>query len=359
MKRILIVEDDNSTRRQLAQLFRFENFDVCEAPDGRAGVELAMTATPDLVVCDIMMPVLDGFGVLQALREHPATALVPFIFLTAKVESKDLRFGMNQGADDYITKPFDPDVLLASVRQRLSRRERQLGEARRQAEEVSLAAASTIPREILGCLEHIESVTSLLTLKTDGVEPQAAEMRRAVQQELERLRRMVRRLNLYAQLPQLYARRFEQASAEGESQADLVISREARAIAKEWARPQDLRFSAAPTTLPMKEEFLAVMTQELVGNAFKFSPPGTPVSVAGIPEDGCWVLVVSDSGPGMTPGQVSQVGAFRQFWNGEGRPCGLGLGLALVQGLARLHGGEVVIEGTGGGTRVSLMLPEA
>ena len=106
MQKILIIEDDRATRKLASQVLRFEGFEVLEAANGRLGVEQAISCVPDLIVCDIMMPELDGFGVLRALRENPLTALTPFIFLTAKSKSEDRRQGMDEGADDFISKPF-------------------------------------------------------------------------------------------------------------------------------------------------------------------------------------------------------------------------------------------------------------
>src|SRR5664279_1047227 len=124
MHRILIIEDDSSTRKLMAQVFRFEGFETLEAANGKLGVTSAINSVPDLIVCDIMMPELDGFGVLQALRDDPRTTMMPFIFLTALVASHDCRHGMEEGADDYITKPYNPAALVDSVRRRLEKRRR-------------------------------------------------------------------------------------------------------------------------------------------------------------------------------------------------------------------------------------------
>ncbi len=100
---------------------RLEKFHPLPAENGRIGVELAKQARPDLILCDVMMPELDGYGVIAALRADPATQAVPFIFLTAKGEKPDIRAGMNLGADDYLTKPVAKADLLAGIRSRLTR----------------------------------------------------------------------------------------------------------------------------------------------------------------------------------------------------------------------------------------------
>ena len=119
--KILLIEDQAPMRRNLALMLELEGYEVLTAENGRRGVEQAMAHRPDLVLCDVMMPELDGFGVVQTLRDHPATATVPFVFLTARGERGDVRLGMNFGADDYLTKPVIRDDLLAAVEARLAR----------------------------------------------------------------------------------------------------------------------------------------------------------------------------------------------------------------------------------------------
>ena len=123
MKTILIIEDEPEMRRNLATLLRLEGFQVLTAENGRVGLQLAQRDPPELVLCDVMMPELDGHGVLKALRDDPATMNVPFIFLTAKGEKADLRSGMNLGADDYLTKPVARADLLSAVEARFKRQE--------------------------------------------------------------------------------------------------------------------------------------------------------------------------------------------------------------------------------------------
>ena len=121
MKKILVIEDEPEMRRNLATILRLENFQPLTAENGRVGLESVRTHKPDLILCDVMMPELDGYGVIAALRADPETVSIPFIFLTAKGEKPDIRAGMNLGADDYLTKPVGKADLLAAIRSRLER----------------------------------------------------------------------------------------------------------------------------------------------------------------------------------------------------------------------------------------------
>jgi DNA-binding NarL/FixJ family response regulator len=125
MKKILVIEDEPEMRRNLTTVLRLEQFQPLAAENGRVGVDVAKKEKPDLILCDIMMPELDGHGVLQALQADPELSLIPFIFLTAKGEKEDLRNGMNLGADDYLTKPVAKADLLEAIDARLRRAEQQ------------------------------------------------------------------------------------------------------------------------------------------------------------------------------------------------------------------------------------------
>src|SRR3989337_2620295 len=118
-KKILLIEDNKEMRENTAEILELANYDVVTAQNGKEGVEFTKREKPDLIICDIMMPELDGYGVLHLLTKSDETAAIPFIFLTAKAERSDLRKGMEMGADDYVTKPFDDIELLNAVESRL------------------------------------------------------------------------------------------------------------------------------------------------------------------------------------------------------------------------------------------------
>lgn len=121
MSNILLIEDNKEVRENTAEILELAGYVVTTAADGKKGVEAVNMSTPDLIICDIMMPVLDGYGVLHMLSKNENTANIPFIFLTAKAERSDMRKGMEMGADDYITKPFDKTELLKAVESRLKK----------------------------------------------------------------------------------------------------------------------------------------------------------------------------------------------------------------------------------------------
>lgn len=121
MTKVLVIEDEMGVRENVLELLEAENFEAIEAENGKIGLQKAISEVPDLILCDLMMPEMDGYSVLTALREEPTTATIPFIFLTAKAGKVNFRQGMDLGADDYITKPFTRAELLSAILSRLSR----------------------------------------------------------------------------------------------------------------------------------------------------------------------------------------------------------------------------------------------
>jgi DNA-binding NarL/FixJ family response regulator len=160
MKKILVIEDQPQMRRNLLLILQREGFDAAGAVNGREGVQMAMADPPDLILCDIMMPELDGYGVLDALRADAVTSDVPFIFLTAKGQRVDQRAGMDYGADDYLTKPLMREELLNAINARLKRQE--LQEQRQ--------------REKIAAMKFQPNFTSPVPLESAGITPREAEV---------------------------------------------------------------------------------------------------------------------------------------------------------------------------------------
>lgn len=150
VKRILVVEDQPAMRRNLLTMLEMEGFRPIGAENGREGIELARRERPDLILCDVMMPEVDGYGVLQAVRSDPEIGQTPFIFLSARGEKLEVRMGMNLGADDYLTKPAGVEELLAAIDARLQRHEATLAHHKARAAGFNPDFSSPTPLEPLG-----------------------------------------------------------------------------------------------------------------------------------------------------------------------------------------------------------------
>ncbi len=364
MSTILVIEDDEAIRENLVDLLEAEGYKVISAVNGHSGVQLAQEHLPDLILCDILMPELDGYGVYWELRQDPTTAIIPFIYLTAKATPADLRAGMALGADDYLTKPFTRDEVLRAIATRLAKRATVVRHFQSKMDELRQSMARMLPHELRTPLTGILGFSSVLiedyaTLPPDEIRGIAESIHRAGQ----RLYRLVQKFLLYAEL-ELIARDPEQVQALWRSRVTstaLFIENVARQKALEAKRNADLVLDLQDGPAQVAESYLIFMLEELLENAFKFSPAGTPVQVSSrIADEGTLVITITDRGRGMTPQQIAGVDAYVQFERRRYEQQGPGLGLAIARRVAELHGGKLTIESVPGQqTTVRVVLPMA
>lgn len=360
MAHILVIEDDKPTRYQISKLLSLEGYEVSGAEDGIIGIEMANETRPDLIVCDIMMPNLDGYGTLLRMRENPKTRLIPFIFLTAKSQVDDLRKGMELGADDYLTKPVSPPSLFNSISRRLEKRAHQLEEAERKKEELSLELAISIPSEIEDSIQRIVSLGNIMALKYSKADKQALEICNSLNNETYSLKRYIRRIDLFGKLPTLYANRFDEGIIDHRSiqaSAERAV-KSAQISATRLSRGGDLRIHVPEHPLHIDEQYLEIIVDELISNAFEASIEGSKVDLDIVSEDDMLTISVSDSGSGLDDTRIEQLQSFSKFGQLTQGAHRLSLGIPLVQGITRLHGGEFSLESKPeGGLVANVFLP--
>jgi len=347
MKRVLVIEDTPAIREETLVALGYEGFEAVGAENGRVGVKLAQEYAPDVIVCDIMMPELDGYGVLRALREIPSTATIPFIFLTAKTDKADLRQGMELGADDYLTKPFMAMELIAAINARLEKQSVVVRQSEKKLDALRGNLASALPAELRTPLSSIISSSELLIELGRTLEHEALlEIYRGIQGSASRLRRLIENYLLYTRI-ELLAADPAQIGVCRRSRCDYAqeLLREcATQAARRAQREADLMLDLSPAAANIADEDLARLATELLDNAFKFSPAGTAVRVTSATAGTRFVLTVHDQGRGMTPEQISRVGAYMQFDRAVLEQQGTGLGLIISKRLAEVHGGSLTIE---------------
>ncbi|MDL5047253.1 response regulator [Oscillatoria amoena NRMC-F 0135] len=363
MQKILVIEDEFEIRENITELLHAQNFQVIAVENGIKGVTAAQTHIPDLIICDISMPELDGYRVLEALRHEPITASIPFIFLTAFVEKSNTRKGMELGADDYLTKPCTPGELLSAIAARLAKqatRDRQQSE---KLEELRQSIILSLPHELRTPLNGILASSELLLMHFD--QPEDADTREMI--ELinisgKRLYRLIQNFLLYAELELIAAspEQIKALQAHSTPCAEALVTEKAVYQAQQVHRQPDLELELEDAYLQISPTRLMKIVDELVDNAFKFSVPGTPVKVACQVSQGIFTLSVSDKGRGMKPEQLMQIGAHMQFDRKLYEQQGSGLGLAIAKRLAELHGGSLSIESVPAEqTTVTVKLPLA
>lgn len=354
--KVLVIEDDARWRSLVELSLEGEGHIVLTATDGLAGLALA-TGKPDVILCDVEMPRLNGYAVLEALRQQPELRTIPFIFLTARSARSDQRKGMVLGADDYITKPFEPHELVESIAGVLAKRETLSERLKHYTDEYQREMAAPWAHELLTPLNGILGIAAMLESEAGSIQPaDLRDLARSISQSARRQQALAHKLLQYFQLQQLREANWSDPAAAMEAGAGLEY--EVIGVAERLSRSADLCHDCAPAAVRISPAWLHVAAGELVENAFKFSPAGTPVTVYGRIIDGRYHIEVTDRGPGMTSGAIGQIAAFRQFDRARQEQQGLGLGLAIVTHIAALHHAPLDFEsGPGGmGLRVILAL---
>lgn len=359
---ILLIEDDDNLRAGLVDRLELHGYQVLAGEDGLAGIALAKEHHPDLILCDIMMPGISGYGVMEAVQEDPATADIPFIFMSAKAERSDIRAGMKLGADDYLCKPVAKEELLGAIESRLERSAQMRRHAMHEMGELKTDLANSLSHEFLTPISGILGPARLL--ETVGDDPDANEVRTMgcyIRVSAERLHGLIRRFMMYSDLL-MNSTPFGvvQSHEPGIAPVKATVLNAAEKVAKDWKRAADLRLTVVSGAVLVPCTLLGAVAEALVDNAFKFSKAGTSVEVSTRFHEGVFQLQVSDQGRGMSPSQIEGVSAFRQFDRRRYEQQGIGLGLAIVSLICRRHGGDLKVESQiGHGCRVTVGFPEA
>ncbi|GAB4354978.1 MAG: hybrid sensor histidine kinase/response regulator [Cyanophyceae cyanobacterium] len=364
MTTILVIEDAPDVREIIVDILEAEQFEVLDAPNGQVGIDLAIAHRPDLILCDVMMPEVDGYGVLSTLRDRAELATVPFIFLTAKATKADRRQGMELGADDFLTKPFTRTELLGAIATRLQKQAAITQRAEQKLDELRSSIALSLPHELRTPLNGIIATSQLLKDMWEELDPaDLMELLDDIHTSGHRLYRLIQNFLLYAEL-ELIARDGERRSALQRLTVEGPEEVIAQAIAthmqqqRQSDREGDVELLLEPGwRVQISDSALAKVATELLDNALKFSTVGQPVQVIGRALGDRYGLIVCDHGRGMTPDQIENVGAYQQFDRRLYEQQGSGLGLSIVQQMMKLHGGTLAIESVPGEwTRVTVTL---
>ncbi|HIK10551.1 MAG TPA: response regulator [Oscillatoriaceae cyanobacterium M33_DOE_052] len=361
MKTILVIEDDDRVRENILDLLEAEEYQALAAPNGIEGVQKATQYLPDLIICDVMMPELDGYGVIQALRKNEATATIPFIFLTAKAEKTDTRKGMELGADDYLTKPFTLEELLKAISARLEKQTAIERESDKKLQQLRQNLVHAMPHELRTPLNGIISYSQMLMEECQEMDrAEIQEMAEGIYQSGQRLYRLVQNYLLYAEI-ELISNDKERLKIlrAGIGAATLsTIATSANKAAKKFDRLADLRLDLADAPAAISAVHLHKIVEELVDNACKYSTEGSTILVLGIAAEKIYTLSVSNLGRGMSPEQIASLGAYIQFERKLYEQQGSGLGLTIAKRLAELYQGRLMIDSIAGDyTTVSVILP--
>lgn len=360
MQKILVIEDTPDVRNLITDTLKFNGFEAVSAEDGEAGIQLALTHLPDLILCDVQMPRKDGFQVLADLRGRTATATIPFVFLTGQADKFHMRQGMNLGADDFLAKPFMLQELMAAVSARLKKHKTITARSDQKLSELRDSISLALPHELMTPLNGIIGFSSILITDHASLSStDVSEFAQHIHESAQRLQRVIENFLLYSQIELTAADPGKLAAlrqAEPVTTKDFIESvaqRRAAAAKRSGDVTVELTESCVQIPYPKLEKIVA----EIVDNALKFSNPGTAVLVQGRADGPAYRLRVTDHGRGLTPEQITALGAHMQFERKFYEQQGSGLGFAIARRLTEVHGGSISVVSANGSTTVELRFP--
>lgn len=353
---IIIIEDDQSIRENLQEILETYDYTVRSFPDGAQGLKAIQEQVPDLVVCDIMTPFMDGFEVLKNLKSKQETANIPFIFLTAKVERSDQRRGMEMGADDYIVKPFTSGEILNAIDIRLKKQKNTAHKIQDELFNKLNALAKINSHEYNTPLNGIIGLSTALEESVDRLsKAEIVEIAQAVKSSAKRLHRTFKNFILYVLL-----QKGELSSQEMEVDGEWInhyVSTTLSAKALKFNRSNQIKFHSeinGNLSMQVPSDYLCYVIEELIWNALKFSASGTEVSVGIAGGTNGVKITISNATPNTS--FFEKVEPFKQFDREIQEQQGSGLGLYLSKKIAEIYGWQIQTNRQAGQISISLMI---
>jgi len=360
MKKILVIDDAEFILDSTAVLLGFEGYEVVTACDGVEGLKMAFQHSPDLILCDISMPNLDGYGVVEELRKHEKTLTTPFIFLTAFTEKSNMRLGMEKGADDFLVKPYSRDELIAAIEAQWKKHSNIEKQVQEKVDVVGKNVTYALPHEFRTVLNQVVGSARFLLANPDNIQPaEIVELSNDIISSAQRLLKITENFLIYV--------RIESIVSSLEKKRQLLNNRTdepcatlydiANTSAYNLGRVEDLDIKNLidQITIKMSTETFHKVVDELIDNAIKFSEPGTKIVINSWLEEEYLYITIEDKGRGMSKEQINNIGAYVQFERTMYEQQGVGLGLIIAKRFVEIHDGKFYIESQEGlGTKIML-----
>lgn len=355
MTQILIIEDDADLLFLLQSILELHQFTVRTAENGAQGLEQILREHPDLIICDVDMPRLDGFSLLAWLQHNAPPMTIPFMFMTGRSDRQNMRQGMELGADDYLVKPFSESELLGAISAQLSKKAtlKQLEvEQKQKLDRLKNQIITTLPHEFNTPLNGILLSLGFMQEELEQLtHEEIRELLEAIRCSTQRLHHLTKNFLLYAQLEIVNSdpeRRKAFCAATMLSSPANLFADVARQRAIALNRGTDLTIQCpsevGDTAIRITDSLWITVAEELIDNALKFSAPGSPVKISCVRDENWLILQISNQGQGMRPDQITNIGACNQFDRAIYGQQGAGLGLIITKRIVELHGGHLSIQ---------------
>lgn len=342
--KILVIDDEEDYRNVITMALQSADFEIISATNGLDGLAAAKIYAPDLILCDVNMPKMDGHTLLKMLKEESEFAGIPFIFLTGNSGKSDLRKGMQLGADDYLTKPFTTEELITAVEARLTKKKKLKKFYESQFDDIKTNIVHTLPHEFRTPLNGILGFSQVLYEESGLSEDEVQKIGVMIHKSGQRLHRLLENMILFGQM-QLWIHdqdKIDEMRRESSSLLDIVQSVAVKKSA-DHERPGAVRVSLSDSHLKISSIFLTKIFEEIVDNGLKFSEAGAIVHISSEDKGSLLQITISDEGRGMSEEQINRISGFQQFERGYYEQQGAGLGLVIAKTLTEFHGGSLSI----------------
>lgn len=358
--KILIIEDEKEIRENISKIFELSEYIVYSADNGKTGLLNAKQNNPDIIICDVMMPEMDGITFLNMLHNDPEMSSIPVIFLTASKSESDIKEGLKYGADIFINKPFDIDDLISAVENRIQKRRQNIKIYEEKINILQSNLSKSLPHEIRTPMNAILGYSDFL-IKNYKIldEFDRLDIYKEINNSGKRLQRILDNFLTFANLNNLLNSKDEviKYRAMQIDNIDLSIEEIVKFKLYEFGRLDDLEIQLVEGNVVINEIFLSKLLEELIDNCIKFSDTGDKISVTSWISDGIYNIIIYDEGIGLTDNQLKMIDAYIQFDRNTLEQQGTGLGLAIVKRIIDLFDGDISIDSIKGEfTRIHITL---
>lgn len=337
MKKILVIEDEQDIRDSIQEIVEMAGYKVTPIANGAAGIKALMHNPFDLIICDIMMPEMDGFSLLTALKKDP-NFVTPFIFLTAKVQSNDLRTGMNLGADDYLHKPFKRKDLLNAIETRLSKNEKLNQLQSQKAALLEKTIELMVGHEFKNPMNGIINFNTLIAENAISLNNEKLQsLCSYLQISAERLINTYDKINTYYTLQKAQA--LNEIQEEGIPDPHQIID-VIKMVMLKYDRAKDLDYTEPKQPL-FFSKLIHTAVKELIENACKFSEKGTPICIHIFEDNTGKRIHIGNHTKHTTAAALNKYRLFEQHHREVAEQQGLGIGLAITKLIASIHKGSI------------------
>ena len=350
--KILLVDDEVNLRETIAELLIHENYCVKIASNGKDALNILDSWIPDLIISDIMMPVMDGNDFHEIIKENANLSSIPFIFITAKSEENQMRKYLLQGADDFLAKPFKIKELVHVVKNKIDR----FNKIKNANSNIYIGGKNRFSHEINTPLNGILSSINLLIENDDFNKEDLLTFYESIKISGERLNKTMQNIMFFQSIKNNTIKYYTDSQT---CIQNVFFNTQNKLLEVYPNQEERIHFEFEKADLKISKEHLELVLFELIDNALKFSPSNKNITVSGtVFNENLYQLIINDFGIGFSQEQLEQIGAAQQFNRKKNEQQGLGLGLFLSKFIIKNYGGLINISSKENeGTTINILLP--